>query len=98
MLKVKNVLDSTDLRKAKQQFNKKMSKQQEEYIIPKYNHQEYFKKLNDDSKILATINNEYSSIKNQDKPEDKWYPISRMVLSERNFRSFLMKQRFVDED
>lgn len=32
--------------------------------IPKYSHQEYFLQLNDDSKILATINNDYSTIKN----------------------------------
>lgn len=54
--------------------------------------------VNDDSKILATIKNDYSSIKNQDNPEDKWYPISRMVLSERDFRSFLIRQRFVEDD
>ena len=54
--------------------------------------------LNDDSKILATINNEYSSIRSQERPTDHWYSISRMVLGERNFRSFLIKQRFVDED
>ena len=57
--------DSPNLRKAKR---KEVTFDDE--LIPKYNHQEYFMELNDDSKILATIYNEYSSIRNHERPRD----------------------------
>ncbi len=93
------MLDSKDLRRVKQGNKETLTViNKGDSIIPKYDHQEYFQKLNDESKILATINNEFSVIKNQEKPKDNWYPISTMVLSERNFRSYLIKHRFVDDD
>ena len=81
-------------RKNRQKENKKDFKQN---IIPEYSHEDFFYDQSDETKLLATICNQFSGI-NSASPDDLWYPISRMVLSTRDYRSFLMKTRFLDED
>jgi hypothetical protein len=66
-------------------------------LIPDYNHDDFFSDQADEIKLLATVTNQFSGI-NSTCPDDLWYPISRMVLSTRDYRSFLMKTRFLDED
>ena len=59
------MLDCEELRKVKSKYTKKPTVDDKNIKIPHYDHNQYFLKLNDDSKILATINNDYSTIKNQ---------------------------------
>jgi hypothetical protein len=58
------LLDSHEQRKIRLENYTKPMIDAKNVQIPKYSHQEYFLQLNDDSKILATINNDYSTIKN----------------------------------
>jgi hypothetical protein len=71
---------------------------------------EFFEDQTDDAKLLATISNDYSKFntsifassntppEDQRQKENKWYTISKMVLSRLHYITMLVKYSYLVED
>ncbi len=64
-----------------------------------YDLEKFFEDANDDNKLLATVRNEFSEFNcHKVETDDPWYSISRIVLSDNNYRVLLMKIRLLQDD
>lgn len=105
-------------------FNARALKLAELLKVKHYDLTEFFEDDTDESKLLATISNEFSKFNSsifgssdnvsprysyQDAPQthmydplsdqdNKWYAIAKMVLSRLNYRTLLVKYRYLVED
>lgn len=72
-------------------------------LLKNYNLPDFFEDDTDDSKLLATISNEYSKFNSSifstsPRNDDRWYSVSKMVLSKLKYRTMLVKYRYLVED